>query len=242
MKNRCSRKPAIVLHKVSLIAVSSFATGRAPMKRHSLDPKMPFGARQAIERVEQYQSRALPGFGRQFVIKLDRKAKGVDCDARFVGQFIGQTRRRGPRFGNQNMPNAHALSYDEFPTLSKKRASASGSADRARLTAPQTRAQFPCAQRRTLGTLVAAALNKRPLELNWNAPGCDRAPCFACLALRFDPLYAKHLDHEALLKTHSADGSWPVIPRRYRIFLDDCPRGERSRFLRKGSRSPLKSD
>lgn len=51
---------------------------------------MGFGARQPIERVEQDQRRALPGFGRAFVLYLlDRKAKGIDRNTRFVSQLIG---------------------------------------------------------------------------------------------------------------------------------------------------------
>ncbi|MGI8742594.1 MAG: hypothetical protein ACR2NN_08495 [Bryobacteraceae bacterium] len=42
--------------------------------------------------------------------------------------------------------------------------------------------------------------------------GAIEPTCFAYLALRSDPLYAHHLDPDALLKMQLADGSWPVIP------------------------------
>lgn len=42
--------------------------------------------------------------------------------------------------------------------------------------------------------------------------GAIEPTCFAYLALRSDPLYAQHLDPDALLKMQLADGSWPVIP------------------------------
>jgi len=46
-------------------------------------------------------------------------------------------------------------------------------------------------------------------------PECARprpSPPASYLALRSDPLYAQHLDPDALLKMQLADGSWPVIP------------------------------
>ncbi len=62
--------------------------------------------------------------------------------------------------------------------------------------------------------------------------------CFAYLALRSDPLYAQHLDPDALLKMQ-LDGSWPVIPGDGESSWATTPGRQRSRFLREGSRSPI---